>query len=49
MLFLFDFSITFAQRSSLIYNRAVSISLVYNYITHNFRSGVNKKMLTKEH
>ena len=36
-----------AQSVPLIYNRVVSISLVYNYITHNVRSGVNKKNANK--
>ena len=31
----------------LIYNRVVSIPLVYNYITHNVNSGVNKKNANK--
>ena len=36
-----------AQSVPLIYNRVVSISLVYNYITHNVRNGVNKKNANK--
>ena len=36
-----------AHTSTLTYNKVVSISLVYNYITHNFRNGVNKKNANK--
>ena len=36
-----------SQSVPLIYNRVVSISLVYNYITHNVSNGFNKKNANK--